>query len=149
MAKGIRTERAQALLLAHPWSLSLVSAVFVAGMLWLAADAGWDLGAIVGGGRRHAPLWLVLLLGLPLFGTGVVLGAVRQVRLLRRPSTAPPTPSPEAERLRREGPGWLSRLEDERAALDGAGSAEGGAGGAPDSSGGAPDATGDRRNEDR
>ncbi|PPH29471.1 MULTISPECIES: hypothetical protein [unclassified Rathayibacter] len=148
MAKGFRTERAQALLLAQPWALSLVSAVFVAGMLWLAADAGWDLGAVVGGGRRHAPLWLVLLLGLPLFGAGVVLGAVRQVRLLRRPA-APPVPSPEAERLRREGPGWLSRREDEQAAQGGTGSAQGGTGGTPDVIGSAPDGTDDPRDEAR
>ncbi|PPI23992.1 hypothetical protein C5D34_10640 [Rathayibacter sp. AY1B1] len=148
MAKGIRTQRTQALLLAQPWALSLVSAVFVAGMLWLAADAGWDLGAVVGGGRRHAPLWLVLLLGLPLFGAGVVLGAVRQVRLLRRPAE-PPIPSPEAERLRREAAGWLSRRDGERAAPDGTGGAGGGAGSTPDGIRGAPGGTDDPRDEDR
>ncbi len=51
-------------------------------MLWIAASVDWDLGATIGGGSRHAPLWLLLLLGGPLFGAGVVVGIVRQVRVL-------------------------------------------------------------------
>lgn len=98
-----RSGRAQAYLQEHPWALALVSGLFVAGIVVLASDAGWDLTADIGGGRRHAPLWLVLLLGLPLFGAGVVLGIVKQIRvLIRRPVPTRPAADPN-------GPGWLSR----------------------------------------
>ena len=115
MARGTRSHRTQAYLQEHPWALSLVSAVFVLAIVVLAADAGWDLRADIGGSRRHAPLWFVLLLGLPLFGAGVVMGVVQQVRLLIHRSAAPAapgadgTPSDDLRRLRSEGPGWLSR----------------------------------------
>ena len=98
-----RSGRSQAYLQEHPWALALVSGLFVAGIVLLASDAGWDLTADIGGSGRHAPLWLVLLLGLPLFGAGVVLGVVEQVRLLIRPP-APPRPAADPN-----GPGWLSR----------------------------------------
>jgi hypothetical protein len=113
MAKRRVSERAQALLLARPWTLAVLSGVFVAMIVVLAADAGWAPAAVVGGGRRHAPLWLVAGIGLPFFGTGVVVGVVKQVQLVQRRRRAPVSPSPEVERLRREGPGWLSRREDE------------------------------------
>ena len=106
------TERAQAALLRRPWTLAVLSGVFVAMILVLAADAGWDPAAIVGGGRRHAPLWLVAGIGLPFFGTGIVVGVVKQIRLGRERRRTPP-PSPDVERLRRDGPGWLSRREAE------------------------------------
>ncbi|OOB89755.1 hypothetical protein [Rathayibacter sp. VKM Ac-2630] len=80
-----RSGRAPQYLQEHPWALALVSGLFVAAIAVLASDAGWDLTADIGGSGRHAPLWLVLLLGLPLFGAGVVLGVVEQVRLLIRP----------------------------------------------------------------
>ena len=118
MARGSRSQRTQAHLLEHPWALSLVSAVFVIAIVVLAADAGWDLQAEIGGSHRHAPLWFVLLLGLPLFGAGVVLGAVRQIRLLIPRSGAPAgagadgAPSDDRRRLRRDGPGWLSRRDE-------------------------------------
>lgn len=99
-----RSGRAQASLQEHPWALALVSGLFVAGIVLLASDAGWDLTADVGGSRRHAPLWLVLLLGVPLFGAGVVLGVVQQIRLLIRPPAPPPPSAPDPD-----GPGWLSR----------------------------------------
>jgi hypothetical protein len=106
MAGGTRT---QALLREHPWALALVSGVFVLAIVVLAADVGWDPGAEIGGGRRHLPLWVVLLLGLPLFGAGVVLGLVRQVRGPRRGSEVTDAPSDDLRRLRADGPGWLSR----------------------------------------
>ncbi|MCJ1688135.1 hypothetical protein [Rathayibacter sp. VKM Ac-2927] len=113
MAKRRMPARAQAMLLRHPWTLAVLSGVFVAMIVVLAADVGWAPAAIVGGGRRHAPLWLVAGIGLPFFGTGVVVGVVKQVQFMRRRRRAPVSPSPEVERLRREGPGWLSRREDE------------------------------------
>ncbi|ROP49801.1 MULTISPECIES: hypothetical protein [unclassified Rathayibacter] len=112
MARRRVSERAQALLLRHPWTLAVLSGVFVAMIVVLAADVGWDPAAVVGGGRRHAPLWLVAGIGLPFFGIGVVVGVVKQVQLVRR-RRAPVSPSPEVEQLRRDGPGWLSRREDE------------------------------------
>ena len=74
MAKRRMPARAQAMLLRHPWTLAVLSGVFVAMIVVLAADVGWDPAAVVGGGRRHAPLWLVAGIGLPFFGTGVVVG---------------------------------------------------------------------------
>ena len=72
----------QAWLVRNPWAVSLGSAGFVLAMLWIAASVDWDLGASVGGGSRHAPLWLLLLLVAPLFGAGIIVGIVRQVRVL-------------------------------------------------------------------
>ncbi|QHF22820.1 hypothetical protein GTU73_01570 [Rathayibacter sp. VKM Ac-2804] len=113
MARRRVSERAQALLLARPWTLAVLSGVFVAMIVVLGSDVGWDPTAVVGGGRRHAPLWLVAGIGLPFFGAGVVVGVVKQIGLVRRRRAAHRAPSPDAERLRRDGPGWLSRREDE------------------------------------
>ncbi|NQX17256.1 hypothetical protein [Rathayibacter sp. VKM Ac-2857] len=113
MARRRVSERAQAFLLSRPWTLAVLSAAFVAMIVVLGSDVDWDPTAVVGGGRRHAPLWLVAGVGLPFFGTGVVVGVVKQIGLARRRRAAPRTPSPDAEQLRRDGPGWLSRREDE------------------------------------
>lgn len=82
MSRG-KPAHEQAFMLRHPWSVSLGSAAFVLAMLWCGASVGWDLTASIGSGHRHVPLWVLLLLGMPLFGAGVVVGIVRQVRLWR------------------------------------------------------------------
>jgi len=88
-------QESQAWLLRNPWAVSLGSAGFVLAMLWIAASVDWDLGATIGGGSRHAPLWLLLLLGGPLFGAGVVVGIVRQVRVLTGHTPGAPTDLPQ------------------------------------------------------
>ena len=93
----------------NPWALSVSSAVFLAMMVWCGGTVDWDLGASVGYGIRRAPLWLLLVLGAPLFGAGVIVGIVRQWRLAHAPPAVVREPSPQAEQLRRDGPGWLSR----------------------------------------
>lgn len=107
--------RVQAFLRDRPWALAVGSGLFVALLVLAGASVDWDPWAPVGRGLRHLPLWLLLVLGVPLFGAGVVVGVVRQVSLLRRRSSAVPEPgpSPDVVRLRRDGPGWLSRREDE------------------------------------
>jgi protein-tyrosine-phosphatase len=72
----------QAWLIRHPWAVSVGSAGFLVLMVWAGNSVDWDLGATIGAGFRRAPLWLLLLLGAPLFGAGVVVGIVRQVRVL-------------------------------------------------------------------
>ncbi|QHC65497.1 hypothetical protein GSU68_02130 [Rathayibacter sp. VKM Ac-2759] len=111
MSRWTVSDRAQALLLARPWMLAALSGVFVAMIVALAADAGWDPTAVIGGGRRHAPLWLVAGIGLPFFGTGVVVGVVKQIGLVRRRRRPVPDASPD--RTHQDGPGWLSRRADD------------------------------------
>ncbi|WP_423919765.1 hypothetical protein ACPEEZ_12930 [Frigoribacterium sp. 2-23] len=93
----------------HPWVTSALSAVFLALIVWAGASHGWDLAAVVGAGFRRAPLWLLLVLGVPLFGAGVIVGIRQQMRLHVAKDLASAPPSPEVERLRRDGPGWLTR----------------------------------------
>lgn len=58
------------------------SAGFLVLTVWAGNSVDWDLGASIGAGFRRAPLWLLLLLGAPMFGAGVVVGIVRQVRVM-------------------------------------------------------------------
>jgi protein-tyrosine-phosphatase len=88
-------QESQAWLIRNPWAVSLGSAGFVLAMLWIAASVDWDLGATIGGGSRHAPLWLLLLLGGPLFGAGVVVGIVRQIRMMTGHTLRASTEEPE------------------------------------------------------
>lgn len=74
----------QAFLLAQPWALVIVSAGIITLIVWAGSSVGWDPWAPVGYGVRHLPLWLLLLLGVPLFASGVVIGIVQQYGSLRR-----------------------------------------------------------------
>jgi protein-tyrosine-phosphatase len=71
----------QAWLIRHPWAVSVSSAGFLLLTVWAGTSVHWDLGAQIGGGSRHAPLWVLLLLSGPLFGAGLVVGIVRQVHV--------------------------------------------------------------------
>jgi hypothetical protein len=94
---------------AHPWVAAVVSAGFLVLIAWGGASVGWDPWVPVGRGLKRLPLWLMVVLGVPFFAWGVIVGVVLQRRLLSQKAQAPPEPSPELEQLRRDGPGWLSR----------------------------------------
>lgn len=70
-------------MLSHPYLMALIGLVFVATIVSTGFGVGWDLSADVGGGRRHAPLWVMVVVGLPLSAAVMVAGVVRQVHVIR------------------------------------------------------------------
>lgn len=70
-------------MLSHPYLMALIGLVFVATIVSMGFGVGWDLSADVGGGRRHAPLWVMVSVGLPFSAAVMVAGVVRQVHLIR------------------------------------------------------------------
>jgi uncharacterized membrane protein len=70
-------------MLSHPYLMALIGLVFVATIVSMGFGVGWDLSADVGGGRRHAPLWVMVFVGLPFSAAVMVAGVVRQVHLNR------------------------------------------------------------------
>lgn len=97
---------------AHPWVAAVCSAGFLVLIAWGGTSVGWDPWAPMGRGLKRLPPWLMVGLGVPFFAWGVIVGVFLQWRLLRQRSQDSPDPSPELERLRRDGPGWLSRPAD-------------------------------------
>ncbi len=69
---------------AHPTILVVGSALFLVLTIWMCAAHGWRLGETVGHGFRSAPLWVVALVGLPLWSLGVVVGVRRVVAGTKR-----------------------------------------------------------------
>jgi hypothetical protein len=70
-------------MLSHPYLMALIGLVFVAVIVSMGHGVGWDLSADVGSGRRHAPLWVMVFLGLPLSAAVAVAGVIRQIHLNR------------------------------------------------------------------
>lgn len=97
---------------AHPWVAAVVSAGFLVLIVWGGVSVGWDPWAPLGRGLKRWPLWLLVLVGVPFFTSGVIVGVVLQWRLLRQKFEVPSEPSLELKQLRRDGPGWLSRPSD-------------------------------------
>lgn len=70
-------------MLSHPYLMALIGLVFVAVIVSMGYDVGWDLSADVGSGWRHAPLWVMVFLGLPLSAAVAVAGVILQIHLNR------------------------------------------------------------------
>lgn len=68
----------------HPLLLAALSALLLWGTLHLCIEHEWRLGDSIGSGWRRGPLWLVALVGLPLWSLGVAVGVWRAVSPRRR-----------------------------------------------------------------